>query len=134
MDPIACFKRFCEAICDYDYDEMMSAIDDMRTWCRKHGDLPLEIPIRSEGWKNLWTMFQKVGVQQEPDEEEVKTYRIVRKFFDKHPDEEIATGLTLDEAKAHCGNPETSSTSCTTASAKAITEKMGPWFDAYYEE
>jgi len=87
MDPLACFKRFCEAINDYDFDEMMSAIDDLRTWCRKGGFLPEEIPITFEGWKNLWTMFQKVGVQQ-----------------DKPRDKHVVLSLENGVLSGRCGN------------------------------
>jgi hypothetical protein len=40
-------------------------------------------------------------------------------------------GLTLEEAQAHCRNPETSSKTCKTAKSKAITRRHGRWFDAY---
>lgn len=53
---------------------------------------------------------------------EEKTYRIVRKYQDSsHPDhdKEIDSGLTLEEAKAHCQDPD--------------TEGDG-WMDVFYEE
>lgn len=62
------------------------------------------------------------------------TYKIVRKFRDGHPDEEIETGLTLKQARKHCQDKNTSSSTATSTSAKAITEKMGPWFDVFEEE
>ena len=52
-----------------------------------------------------------------------KTYQIVRKYKDDtHPDndKEIATGLTHDEAKAHCKDPD--------------SHEAGVWFDCFYEE
>jgi hypothetical protein len=61
------------------------------------------------------------------------TYIIVRKYID-HDDETIKTGLSLDEAQAHCRDPETSSKTCTNRAGKALTEKYGPWFDTYYQE
>lgn len=62
-------------------------------------------------------------------------YKIVRKFFrDDIPDELIESGLTIDQARSHCSNSESSSTLATTLSARAITRKLGPWFDAYYED
>ena len=62
------------------------------------------------------------------------TYKIVHKFRNGHPDEVIETGLTLEQAKAHCQNENTSSGTAWAESAKAITAKLGPWFDAWYEE
>ncbi len=48
------------------------------------------------------------------------TYKIVRKHQDlATPDDIIETGLTLQEAQAHCGDPS--------------TQGEG-WFDAYYPE
>lgn len=62
------------------------------------------------------------------------TYKIVRKFQNGHADEEIETGLTLSQARQHCQNKDTSSSTATSESAKAITAKMGQWFDVYEEE
>lgn len=64
----------------------------------------------------------------------MSTYRIVRKYQGNHEDEEIDTDLTLEEAQAHCQDPETSSRTCTSKSGLARTRLKGPWFDAYYEE
>ena len=53
----------------------------------------------------------------------METYRIVRKYQDtSHPDhdKEINTGLTREEAKAHCKDPD--------------TQEAGVWFDVFYEE
>ncbi len=58
---------------------------------------------------------------------------IIRHFRD-HDNEVIATGLTLEEAKDHCNDPETSSNTCTLRKNMNITEKYGPWFDGYDEE
>ena len=52
-----------------------------------------------------------------------KTYKIVRKYKDmNHPDhdKEIKTGLTREEAKEHCKDPD--------------TKEDGVWFDCFYEE
>jgi hypothetical protein len=63
------------------------------------------------------------------------TYRIVRMYQDpNHSSRTIERGLTLDEARAHCSDTETSSSTCTKAAAKARTRKFGPWFDGYSEE
>lgn len=64
----------------------------------------------------------------------MRTYKIVRKFRNGHADEVIETGLTLEQAKQHCRDKNTSSSTATSESAVAITAKMGPWFDCYYEE
>jgi hypothetical protein len=48
-----------------------------------------------------------------------------------HERQVIKSNVTLLEARAHCKNPQTSSETCTDPAAKALTEKMGPWFDGY---
>ncbi len=45
----------------------------------------------------------------------------------------IKSGLTLEEAQAHCRDPETSSSTCTRADRHRITIARGPWFDSYSE-
>jgi hypothetical protein len=59
-------------------------------------------------------------------------YKIVRNYF-KGGHRVIDTGLTLKEAQEHCSNPETSSRTCKSAKAKAVTRRMGQWFDGYDE-
>jgi hypothetical protein len=59
-------------------------------------------------------------------------YRIVRMF--EHRDQSavvVRRGLTLEEAQAHCRDPETSSKTATSDSARAVTRERGPWFDGY---
>lgn len=58
-------------------------------------------------------------------------YKIVRVYRDSYKKRTIAKNLTLEEAQAHCRNPETSSSKCTTPKAKAITKRNGPWFDSF---
>jgi hypothetical protein len=60
-------------------------------------------------------------------------YNIVRNYFNKGNFKRriIMRGLTLEEAQAHCNNPETSSETCKTAKSKAITRRHGEWFDGY---
>lgn len=64
------------------------------------------------------------------------SYKIVRSFFndEDYSDEVIETGLTLEEAKEHCSDPETSSRTCTDPELVALTEERGKWFDGYEEE
>ena len=61
------------------------------------------------------------------------TYSIIRMFFD-HDNETIATGLTLAEAKEHCGDSETSSSTCTGEEGLALTAARGAWFDGFEAE
>jgi hypothetical protein len=58
------------------------------------------------------------------------SYKIVRSFF-KGGHRVIERGLTLEEAQAHCRDPETSSTTATSYVARKRTEQRGPWFDGY---
>lgn len=62
------------------------------------------------------------------------TYKIVRHYLRTQLDLPGLTGLTLEEAQAHCRDPETSSRTCTTEGGKARTDELGPWFDGYTEE
>ena len=62
-------------------------------------------------------------------------FKIVRVYFTPSINKRtLQRGVTLEEAQAHCKNPESSSTSCTLSSRKAITKRMGPWFDSYEKE
>lgn len=56
------------------------------------------------------------------------TYRIVRNYFrsDAPGRRTIKRGLTLEEARAHCQDPETSSKTATSARARARTRAYGP--------
>ena len=61
------------------------------------------------------------------------SYYIVRNYFNGGS-RTIKRGLTLKEAQAHCSNPETSSSTATSAVAVARTKKLGKWFDSYCEK
>lgn len=66
----------------------------------------------------------------------IMTYKIVR-FYQNNLNigkRTIQTGLTLEEAQKHCNDPETSSTTCTKAKNRRITQRNGPWFDGYDKE
>ena len=67
------------------------------------------------------------------------TYCIVRNYFrDEHNNNGrgrvIRRGLSLAEAQAHCGDPQTSSSTCTSAAGKRRTRKLGHWFDSFTPE
>lgn len=63
-------------------------------------------------------------------------YKIVRMYFnsDRWPRRTVKRGLTLEEAQAHCQDPDTSSKTCTTSVGRRRTAARGPWFDGYEKE
>jgi hypothetical protein len=64
------------------------------------------------------------------------TYKIVRFYRDNDDLNKsvVARGLTLEQAQDHCNDPETSSTTCTSAKGMARTAAHGAWFDGYEQE
>lgn len=63
------------------------------------------------------------------------TYRIIRMYQDRtRRSRVIKRGLTLKQAQAHCRDPETSSSTATSATAEGHTLHFGHWFDGYEEE
>lgn len=61
-------------------------------------------------------------------------YKIVRHYANKAtPARTIKTGLTLEEAQAHCKDPETSSSTCKGKEGRRRTKRLGDWFDSYTE-
>jgi hypothetical protein len=62
------------------------------------------------------------------------SYHIIRFFQNAYPSEIIKEGLTLEEAQAHCRDPETSSRTATSDEALALTAERGDWFDGYDED
>lgn len=59
-------------------------------------------------------------------------YKVIR-MYERGGHRTIATDLTLEQAQRHCKDPETSSKTAKSAKAKAVTRRMGPWFDGYEE-
>lgn len=63
------------------------------------------------------------------------TYSIIRFFQEPAKDEEVIdTGLSLDEAKEHCSDDESSSSTCTNEEGEQRTEEFGEWFDGFRGE
>lgn len=62
------------------------------------------------------------------------TFNVVRFYQDPNKRRRtILFDLSLAEAQRHCSDPETSSSTATSARAKRITRRNGPWFDGYEE-
>lgn len=59
-------------------------------------------------------------------------YNVVRMYF-RGGHRIIKRGVALAEAQAHCKDPETSSSTCTSAAGRRRTKERGPWFDGYEE-
>jgi hypothetical protein len=119
-------SRTC-AICANDHDRYDQARAIMRVqppeaWRVIEWPEPVELPAElTEG--------------DEPEPEPEPTYRIVRRFMrDEHESQVVKTGLSLEEAQAHCHDPETSSSTAQGTHEQATTERFGPWFDSYEEE
>lgn len=65
----------------------------------------------------------------------MNTYKIVRHYMNVYPNHRtIERGLTLEQAQAHCKDPETSSRTATKYAGRKRTERLGPWFDGYAQE
>ena len=63
-----------------------------------------------------------------------RTYKVISLFKDSDKRMVIKTGLSLEEAQAHCRDPETSSSTATGMVEHALTKNFGEWFDGYEEE
>ena len=63
-----------------------------------------------------------------------ESYRIVRMYESGRRSQVLARGMTLGEAQAWCRDPETSSSTATSAAAKRRTARHGRWFDGFTEE
>src|SRR5690606_981021 len=74
-----------------------------------------------------------VSVLNRSGRNKMTTYKIVRFYF-RGERRVLRRGLTLEQAQAHCRNPETSSETCKKWRNRKRTREMGPWFDGYEEE
>lgn len=64
-----------------------------------------------------------------------ETYKVIRYFQnDEVGPKIVATGLTLEEAQAHCQDPESTSSKCKSQEGCERTKRFGNWFDGYREE
>ena len=61
-------------------------------------------------------------------------YKIVRMFFEGYPNRIMKRGLNLEEARAWCRDPETSSSTATGKKEKRLRQKYGEWFDGFAED
>lgn len=62
-----------------------------------------------------------------------ETYKIIR-YYQRNGKQTVRSGLTLEQAQSHCNDPETSSTTAVSPSAKRRTRQAGPWFDGFQKE
>ena len=65
---------------------------------------------------------------------QLKKFRIVRVFFEGYPDKTIKRGMTLQEARAWCKDPETNSSTAKSKKAQSLLEKYGEWYDGFAED
>ncbi len=61
-------------------------------------------------------------------------YKIVRYFYTYSRKRVIKRGLTLEEAQSYCSDPDTSSRTATSYTARRRTRLQGDWFDGYTED
>ena len=77
--------------------------------------------------RDLMLAARYVSDERDP---KARIWKVVRSY-QRAGTRVIATDLTLAEALAHCNDPETSSSTATSAKANAITRRNGPWFDGF---
>lgn len=64
-----------------------------------------------------------------------KTYMVIRWYSDSDIRARlIKSGLTMEEAKAHCLDPETNSVTCTSKEGQKETFTYGSWADIWTED
>jgi hypothetical protein len=64
---------------------------------------------------------------------DTERYDIIRFYFNKGntTQEVVREDVTLQDAQAHCKDPESSSSTCTMDDGTARTAERGEWFDGY---
>ncbi len=63
----------------------------------------------------------------------MSAYKVIRHFQRSGTRRAIKWGLTLEQAQAHCSDPETSSSTCRGPKNRRRTCRNGAWFDGYTE-
>jgi hypothetical protein len=62
-------------------------------------------------------------------------YKIIRFYYKQEGYRKtIKKGLTLEQAQAHCNDPETSSSTCKRPENLRRTKRQGAWFDGYTDQ
>lgn len=64
----------------------------------------------------------------------MNTYKIVRYYAGDRGKRVVKRGLTLEQAKDHCKESETSSRTASSTAARRRTKRWGSWFDGYEKE
>jgi len=65
----------------------------------------------------------------------VVMYKIIRFYYNREGYRKtIKKGLTLEQAQAHCNDPETSSSTCKLPANVRRTKIQGAWFDAWTDQ
>lgn len=64
----------------------------------------------------------------------MRGYKVIRFYFNRPGYRRtIIARCTLAEAKRHCNDPETSSSTAKGAAARRRTRRVGRWFDGWEE-
>lgn len=66
-------------------------------------------------------------------------FDLARSYASRRDDERarsrrLRNGDPQEEAQAHCQDPQTSSSTCTSKTGRARTRRLGAWFDGYQED
>lgn len=84
--------------------------------------------------ENLKLVHELNQAAQEVETLDWPTYRIERIYQHSGVRRVIKRHLSLEEAQAHCRDPETSGSTSTSAEGRRRTFRCGPWMDTYVKE
>lgn len=79
-------------------------------------------------------VFVVAGWPPVPDEDDGRTYKLVRAYTGDYRPQTVATGLTLEQARTYCVGTEASSETARGRRARRRTERYGPWRVHYEPE